>query len=106
MKLKRFLLIAAIVASCLLLSGFGIKVTKTMLKIVMTVASREIKTVCYADSCEKRIAVSYVEKGTPAQVMDIYYAAGASGTVCYKGRSTQLSGVRFRFVCQPGWFYG
>lgn len=77
MNLKRFLFIAAIVASCMLLSGFGVKVTKTMLKIVMAVASREIKTVCYADSCEKRIAVPYVEKGTPAQVMDIYYAARA-----------------------------
>ena len=29
---------------------------------------------CYADSCEKRIGVPYVQEGTSAQVVDIYYA--------------------------------
>ena len=62
--MRRFLSIVAIVVSCLLLSGFGVKVGKTMLKIVVAVSCRENKAACYADSCEKRIAVPYVEKGT------------------------------------------
>lgn len=77
MNVRRFLFIVAIVVSCLLLSGFGVKVGKTMLKIVVAVSCRENKAACYADSCVKRIAVPYVEKGTRAQVMDIYYADGA-----------------------------
>ena len=61
----------------MLLSGFGIKVGKTMLKIVVAISCKEIKTACYADSCEKRIGVPYVEKGDRAQVLDVYYAPSA-----------------------------
>lgn len=52
----------------------GIKVSKTLLKMVVSAANKENKAHFYADSCEKRIGVPYVQDGAPSQVLDIYYA--------------------------------
>ncbi len=56
------------------LSGCGLKINKTMLKMIVSASTKLNNTVCYADSCEKRIGVPYVENGAPGQVVDIYYA--------------------------------
>jgi len=55
----------------------GIKITKPMLKMVLSASSKVSPELFYADSCEKRIGVPYVENGDPNQVMDIYYADNA-----------------------------
>lgn len=75
--MKRIGILVAIVVSCLLLMGSSIKMSKTMLKIVVAVSCKEVKGTCYADSCEKRIGVPYMENGARAQVMDVYYAPGS-----------------------------
>lgn len=56
------------------LAGCGIKINKTMLKMIVSASTKLNNTVCYADSCEKRIGVPYEENGAPGQVVDIYYA--------------------------------
>lgn len=50
------------------------RMNKTMLKIIVSSSTKVNNTACYADSCEKRIGIPYVEDGAPGQVMDIYYA--------------------------------
>jgi len=45
-----------------------------MLKMIVSASTKVNDTPCYADSCEKRIAVPYVENGAQGQVLDIYYA--------------------------------
>lgn len=70
--MKRLILLLGTLS--LLLECSGIKVNKTMLKIVVSAANKENKALCYADTCIKKIGVPYVQDGTPAQVVDIYYA--------------------------------
>ena len=75
-NIRRLARLAALSFAILSLSAGcgGIKITKSMLKMAL---SKNIKTsteLFYADSCDKRIAVPYVENGDPAQVLDIYYA--------------------------------
>lgn len=60
-----------------LLQSCSFKVSKTMLKMLLTGASRERTELCYADSCINKIGLPYVEDGAPAQVLDIYYADAA-----------------------------
>ena len=70
--MKRILII---LAALLMVAGCkGAKMSKTMLKALVSVATKEKTTPCYADSCEKKIGLPYVENGDPAQVLDIYYA--------------------------------
>ena len=54
--------------------GSGIKITKPMLKMMVSAYSKPSSKLFYADSCENRIGLPYVENGDPAQVLDIYYA--------------------------------
>ena len=64
-----------ILAALVLLAGCkGVKMSKTMLKVLVSAATKEKADPCYADSCDKRIGLSYVESGDPNQVLDIYYA--------------------------------
>ena len=58
----------------LALTGCNMKMNKTMLKMIVSSSTKVSTVVCYADSCEKRIGVPYVENGAPGQVVDIYYA--------------------------------
>lgn len=51
-----------------------IKAGKPLLKMLVSAANKENKALYYADSCEKRIGIPYLENGSPAQVIDIYYA--------------------------------
>lgn len=66
----------ALVASLLLLAGCGsgIKIGKPILKMIVSATSKPSSALFHADSCEKRIAVPYVNGGDPAQVFDVYYA--------------------------------
>jgi len=68
--------IAALLATTLLLLAAcnSVRMTKPLLKIIAVASSRPIPGLFYADSCEKRLDVPYVENGDPAQVLDIYYA--------------------------------
>jgi acetyl esterase/lipase len=45
-----------------------------MLKMILSKSIKTSSELFYADSCEKRVGVPYVENGDPAQVFDIYYA--------------------------------
>ena len=61
--------------SLLLLAGCsGIKITKPMLKLMLGAYSKTSTEVFYADSCEHRTGIPYVQDGDPAQVLDVYYA--------------------------------
>lgn len=73
--MKRYILIIGTLF--LLLGCNGIKVSKSMLKMIVSASTRENKALCYADSCSNRIGLPYVQDGTPAQVLDIYYADSA-----------------------------
>lgn len=57
-------------------TGCSFKVTKPMLQMIVSGSNRVSTEPAYADSLRKRIDVQYVSGGTPAQVVDIYYAAG------------------------------
>ena len=70
--MKRTLLI---ITTLFLLGGCGgIKITKPMLKMILSRSIQTSSELFYADSCEKRVGVPYVENGDPAQVLDVYYA--------------------------------
>ena len=65
----------AALATMLLLTGCGhLKISKPVLKMMVSSWSKPSAELFYADSCDKRIGISYVENGDPAQVLDIYYA--------------------------------
>ena len=68
---RAFLMVAAL---AMLAGCSGIKISKTMLKMMLKSNIKTSTEQFYADSCEKRIGVPYVEGGDPAQVLDIYYA--------------------------------
>ena len=64
--------VLVILAALVMLTGCkDMKMSKTMLKALVSVATKEKTTPCYADSCEKRIGLPYVQNGDPAQVLDI-----------------------------------
>lgn len=71
---KGFTLVLSFVAAFFLLAGCGMKVSKTALKVIVSSSSKVKTATYYADSCENRIGVPYVEGGAPGQVVDIYYA--------------------------------
>jgi len=52
----------------------GIKVTKPMLRMIVSGSNKVSTAPTFADSLDKRIGVPYVCDGTPSQVLDIYYA--------------------------------
>lgn len=52
----------------------GIKISKSMLKMMVSRGTKGSSELFYADSCDKRIGVAYVENGDANQVLDIYYA--------------------------------
>ena len=64
-----FVALLAMLAGC-----NGIKITKTMLKMIVSAYAKPSSELFYADSCKNRVALPYVENGDPAQVLDIYYA--------------------------------
>ena len=68
------LLAAAIVFG---MGGCSFKVTRPMLRMIVSGTNKVSTDPAYADSLEKKLAVPYVENGTSAQVVDIYYAAPA-----------------------------
>lgn len=71
----RIRLTALMALTLFLLAGCsGIKITKSMLKMGLASSMKTSTELFYADSCDKRIGVSYVADGDPAQVLDIYYA--------------------------------
>lgn len=72
--MKRTGLLVTVLAALCLLSGCQFRISKPLLKMMVSSFSKEHKFTCYADSCNNRIGIPYVENGTPAQVMDIYYA--------------------------------
>ena len=57
-----------------LASCSGVKISKPVLKMMLAGTNKVSTEVTYADSCDMRIGVPYVEGGDPAQVLDIYYA--------------------------------
>ena len=64
-----------LLSALFLLTGCGgIKITKTMLKMMVSAYSKPSSEHFYADSCENRVGIPYVENGDPAQVLDVYYA--------------------------------
>lgn len=67
------LILAAVTAIPLLL-GCNVKVSKPMLKMMLSGADKVSTEITYADSCDKQIGIPYVENGAPEQVLDIYYA--------------------------------
>ena len=72
--MKRTLFSLAFLSLLFCLGGCSIKVTKPMLRM-MTAGTNKVKPYpAYADSVEKKLNVAYVGNGTPAQVVDIYYA--------------------------------
>lgn len=69
---KRFV---SVLALLLLVAGCGgIKVSKSMLKMIVSGSSRTSTELFYADSCDKRIGLPYAGSDDPGQVLDIYYA--------------------------------
>ena len=52
----------------------GLKITKPMLQVMVGAFSKTSTEVFYADSCENKVGIPYVQAGDPAQVLDIYYA--------------------------------
>ena len=72
MPMKRVTLIAAVL---LILSGCGsMKISKSMLKMMLSSTNKISTEQFYADSCEKKVGIPYVVNGDPNQVLDIYYA--------------------------------
>lgn len=78
-KRKSWIIVLAVVLGCsagigVLVEVGGIKITKPMLRLFMASSNKLNETVTYADSCDSRIGIPYVQNGTPAQVLDVYYA--------------------------------
>ena len=73
--MKRTVILA--ITLCLLTGCGGIKVSKSMLEMMLKGTNTVSTAVTYADSCDNRVGVPYVEHGDPNQVMDIYYAPAA-----------------------------
>ena len=76
--MKRLLMTLSTMALLLGLSGCSLKVTRPMLQMILSKTNKVSMDPAYADSLEKKLNVPYVDKGTAAQVLDIYYAPGDS----------------------------
>ena len=69
--MKRILLITAMLS---LLLSCSIKVTKPMLKMILSATDKISTESAYADTCEHLTGVPYIAGGSGDQVVDIYYA--------------------------------
>ena len=66
---------ALLIAALCLLAGCGsMKVSKSMLKMMLAGTNKVSTELFYADSLEKKVGIPYVANGDPNQVLDIYYA--------------------------------
>lgn len=73
--MRKIFRIGCAAAALLLLFGCrGVKMNRTMLKMIISSTMKGSTELTYADSLEKRIGVAYVEDAAPSQVLDIYYA--------------------------------
>lgn len=75
MKAIRTLFTACVL--CSLLCSCTMRINRTALKMIVSASLKVNKEACYADSCDKKIGVPYVENAAPVQVVDIYYAPKA-----------------------------
>ena len=66
--------ITLLLAALSLLVSCSIKVTKPMLKMLLSATNKLSREITFADSCASRTGIPYVVDGDPAQVLDIYYA--------------------------------
>ena len=73
--MRRLYLTLISVSILLGVTGCSFKVTRPMLKMMMSGTNKVSTEPAYADSLEKKLSVPYVDGGTSEQVMDIYYAA-------------------------------
>ena len=72
--MKRLLFSLAAISLLFGLTGCSFKVTKPILRMMVAGTNKVKAEAAYADSVEKKLNVAYVENGTAAQVVDIYYA--------------------------------
>ena len=72
--MKRILFSLAALSLLFGLTGCSFKVTKPILRMMVAGTNKVKAEAAYADSVEKKLNVAYVENGTAAQVVDIYYA--------------------------------
>lgn len=70
--MKRFFCLLALAVTAL--AGCSVKISKSMLKMMLTRTNKLSTELYYADSCRHRIGIPYVDNGDPAQVFDIYYS--------------------------------
>ena len=61
-------------ALCLLAGCGSMKVSKSLLKMMLAGTNKVSTELFYADSLEKKVGIPYVANGDPNQVLDIYYA--------------------------------
>lgn len=73
--MRRLYLTLISVSILLGVTGCSFKVTRPMLKMMMSGTNKVSTEPAYADSLEKKLSVPYVDGETSEQVMDIYYAA-------------------------------
>ena len=73
--MRRLYLTLISVSILLGVTGCSFKITRPMLKMMMSGTNKVSTEPAYADSLEKKLSVPYVDGGTSEQVMDIYYAA-------------------------------
>ena len=73
--MRRLYLTLISVSILLGVTGCSFKVTRPMLKMMMSGTNKVSTEPAYADSLEKKLSIPYVDGGTSEQVMDIYYAA-------------------------------
>ena len=72
--MRRSALLFSALALLLACSGCSIKITKGMLKMLLSASMKPSTELFYADSCEKRIGIPYMDNNNSSQVLDIYYA--------------------------------
>lgn len=72
--MKRPALFLSALVLLLACSGCSFKITKPILKMGLSATSKRTEALFYADSCEKRIGLPYLDSADPSQVLDIYYA--------------------------------
>lgn len=67
-------LLLLLASSLLALNCSGIKVSKSMLKMLLSGTNKVSTELTYADSCEHTVDIPYVQDGDPSQVLDVYHA--------------------------------
>lgn len=70
--MRHILLLLA--SSLLALNCSGIKVSKSMLKMLLSGTNKVSTELTYADSCEHTVGIPYIQDGDPSQVLDVYHA--------------------------------